>query len=489
MTSTSPIVAPAVPVPLPTAVPIGRYMGLLLAPGMGTYAFNAVAVTMPQVRQDLGASEVQLELVVAGYGIPFAVFLILGGRLGDRFGRHLLFTIGVIGFLLSALACAVAPTIEALILARVAQGLAAALCTPQVLATIQATSAGPARVRAIAAFGASGGIGAALGQVLGGALAGATVGGAAGWRVTYLVIVVIAIVSVVWARRSPRSRAHERVAIDLVGALGLAVGVFLVVSALTVAPAVGWSWPVFAAMAVGAAALGALWAHQSRIERSGRVPLLPPSVLRLRPLQLGLLCAGLFFAGYSAILYVFPRALEGGLGATPLVAGLALLPFAIVFAVTSLLLGPIQRRLGEATLAWGVGLQIVALAAMGATAVLAWGPGLVLWLQPALLVLGAGQAMIFSPLTQSVVREVPVEAAGLSGGMFGTVQQLGLSLGVVVIGGATTAVGWSGRAELLAGTGFDIVAAVAVLLLAVPLILRRARADRAPGRVPDAGAH
>lgn len=489
MAHTAPVAAPAVPIPLPAAVPLARYLGLLLAPGIGTYAFNAVSVTMPQVRADLVASEVQLELVVAGYGIPFAVFLILGGRLGDRFGRHLLFTIGMTGFLLSALACAAAPSIEMLILARVVQGLAAALCTPQVLATIQATSAGPARARAIAAFGASVGIGSAVGQVLGGALAGATVAGVAGWRVTYLVIVVIALVSVVWARRTPRSRAHERVAIDLIGALGLAAGVFLLVAAVTVGPAAGWAWPVFAALALGAAALVALWAHQNRVERSGRVPLLPPSVLRLRPLQRGLVCAGLFFAGYSAILYVFPRAIEGGLGATPLVAGLALLPFAVVFVTVSLLLGRIQRLLGEATLAWGVGLQAAALAGIGVTTLLAWGPALVLWLQPALLALGAGQAMIFSPLTQTVVREIPVEAAGLSGGMFGTVQQLALSLGVVVIGGVTTSAGWAGRAELLAGTGFDILAAFGVLALAVVPLVRRGRADRAPDGVPDSAAH
>ncbi len=200
--------------------------------------------------------------------------------------------------------------------------------------------------------------------------------------------------------------------------------------------------------------------------------------LRLRPLQLGLLSAALFFAGYSALLYVFPRAIEHG-GMTSLQAGLALLPFAVVFAVMSLTVARVQARWGDATLPFGVGLQLVALLAMTATVALAWGPDVVLWLQPALVLLGAGQALVFSPLTQLVVREVPVQAAGLSGGMFSTAQQLALSFGVIVIGGVVSFTGVAGREELIAGLALDVALAAAVLVLALVL---RARGRR---RVAD----
>ena len=454
---------------LPMAVPTWRYIGFLIGPGAGSFAFNAVTVTMPQLREAFTASEVQLELVVAGYGIPFAVLLILGGRLGDRFGRHLLYALGMALFLLSAVACAASPTIEVLIAARVLQGVGASLCTPQVLATIQATSAGGARVRAIAAFGASGGIGAAGGQVLGGALAGATLAGLAGWRAIYVVVAIAALAAIALAPLAPRSRVHEAVTIDVAGTVELGAGVLLIASALTFGPSAGWSWPTFVALAAGAAALVALWVHQDRIERSGRVPLLPPSILRLRALQLGLVAAALFFTGYGAVLYVIPRAVEAGLGYDSLTAGLLLLPFAVVFAVVSLSLTPIQRRLGVRTLVWGVVLQLIALVGFLLVSLVAWGPSLIWWAQPALVLLGAGQALVFSPLTQAVVREVPVEAAGLSGGMFSTVQQLALSIGVIAIGAVTTATGWRGRDEVVAGFVLDVALACGVLALALVL--------------------
>lgn len=455
-------------------VPTWRYIGFLLGPGVGTFAFNAVTVILPTLHERFGAGDVALELVIAGYGIPFAVLLILGGRLGDRFGRHRLYTLGMGLFLVSAIACALAPSIETLIAARIVQGVGAALCTPQVLATIQATSQGAARTRAISAFGASGGIGAAVGQVVGGALAALSFGPVDGWRAVFVVVALTAVAAIVLAPLAPRSRAHETVAIDLVGTGALGLGILAASIALTFGPAWNWSWPVAVALVVAAVALVAMWKHQDAIERSGRVPLLPPSVLRLRPLQLGLIAAGLFFAGYSALLYVFPRAVEAG-GLTSLQAGLALLPFAVVFAVVSLTVARIQARLGDGTLVLGVALQIVALIAMAATLAVAWGSEIGLWLQPALLLLGAGQALIFSPLTQLVVREVPVEAAGLSGGMFSTAQQLALSFGVIVIGGLVSLTGVAGRDELLAGLALDIALAVAVLALALVL---RARGRR-----------
>ncbi|WP_040166134.1 MFS transporter [Microbacterium gorillae] len=455
-----------------TPPPAWRYLGLVLAPGIGSYAFNAVTVTLPAVRTDLGMSDAMLELVVAAYSVPFAVLLIIGGRLGDRFGRHRLFLIGMVAFLMGAIACSLAPSVETLLAARAAQGIGVALGSPQVLAVIQATSTGAARVRAISAFSASGGIGSALGQVIGGTLASASFGPIAGWRAVYWVAALLAGLAVVLSRFAPRSVVHEPVAIDVAGTVELAVGILLIISALTFGPALGWSWPIVLALLAGVGMLVILWQHQSRIERSGRIPLLPPQILRLRPLQLGLTAAGLFFIGFGAVLYVIPRALDDGLGMTPLESGLTMLPFAAVFTVISLRLSRIQRRLGDATLMWGVLIQTIALIGIALTVLLAWTPQLPWLLQLPLLLLGAGQAMIFSPLTQRVVREVPVHSAGLSGGLFGTAQQLSLSLGVILIGGIVASSGWVGQAELAAGVLLDLVAAVIVFVLSC-LLLRR----------------
>lgn len=450
-------------------MPVHRYLGLLLGPGLGTFAFNAVTVTMPQISADLGASAASAGLIVAGYGIPFAALLILGGRLGDRFGRHRLFVIGMSLFLVSALACGFAPSLALLIAARITQGLGAALCTPQVLATIQATSTGTARVRAISAFGAFTGIGAAVGQVVGGAVAELGLGVFNGWRWTFWLLALGAAASIALAGRAPRSRSHEAVDLDAAGVVELGVGLVLIAGALTFGPSLGWSVPVFAALVAGIAALLVLWWHQNRIEASGRVPLLPPSILRLRPLQLGLVMAFLFFAGYAGVLFVIPRGLEAGLGLSSLGAGLVLGPFAVVFAVVSLCVGRIQARLGDRTLVLGVSVQLVALGSIAVLALVWWGPALPWILQPSLLVLGAGQALVFSPLTQLVVREVPVAAAGLSGGLFSTVQQLALSMGVIIVGAMSVATGVSPSHEFALGFVFDVALVAVVLALTAVL--------------------
>lgn len=294
-------------------------------------------------------------------------------------------------------------------------------------------------------------------------------GGLAGWRATYWVIAAIALAAMVLSVLAPRSRSHESVTIDLLGTVGLGAGLLLIASAATFGPSWSWSWPIFVALVVGVVVLVATWKHQNHIERNGRIPLLPPSVLRLRPLRLGLLAAGLFFAGYAALLYVVPRALGAGLGISAVGTGLTLLSFAVVFAAVSLNVARVERYTGARTLVWGVAIQAAALVGVVLTVAFAWSPLLPYTLQPALIVLGVGQALVFAPLTQAVVKEVPVEAAGLSGGMFGTVQQLALSLGVILVGGIVTATGWHGHAELLAGTILDLGIVVVVLGLAIML--------------------
>ncbi|MFP5021862.1 MFS transporter [Pseudonocardia phyllosphaerae] len=464
----------------PVRIPAVRYVGLLLGVLVGTYGFNVVTATMPQLASELRVGPVGQETVVAAYGIPFAALLILGGRLGDRFGRRALFGIGMGLFALASVAGVLSPGIEMLVVTRVLQGIGAALCTPQVLGTIQATAAPADRVRLIALFGAAGGVGAALGQVLGGVLAGVAPFGS-GWRAAYAVAAVLALTSVALSRLAPASRSPRPAAADVAGTLQLLFGILLVVAALTYGPALG-RWVTLGVLALGVALLVVLWFHQDRIERSGRIPLLPPGVLRLRPLQLGLVMAALFFAGYGAVLYVATRSIETGLRIDPAETGAMLLPFAVVFAGVSAMIGRIQRRLGDAVLPIGLGLQISGLVIGAVTTALAWGPGLPLVLQPGLVVLGVGQAMVFSPLTQIVVRAIPDSAAGLSGGMFATVQQLALALGVIAYGAVETAFGLDAREGLIAGFAGDAAAAAVVLVLA-GVLAATARAARRTGGI------
>src|SRR5262249_17772596 len=145
-----------------------------------------VNVGLATIGQRLRAGPGALELTVSGYGVAYACALVLGGRLGDRFGRRRLFVAGLAAFTGASTACGLAPTVEALIGSGSGQGLAAALMFPQVLASIQASFTGPDRQRALAGFGAVAGAGGAVGQLLGGALLAADVGGLS-WRPLFLV--------------------------------------------------------------------------------------------------------------------------------------------------------------------------------------------------------------------------------------------------------------------------------------------------------------
>src|SRR5439155_15661568 len=143
---------------------------VLLGAFLSIADFFIVNVALPTIDTDLHASPATLELVVAGYGVPYALLLVLGGRLGDLFGRRRLFMLGMASFTVFSLLCGVAPTDVALVAFRAAQGASAALMVPQVLATIQATSVGAQRARAIGLYGAAAGIAAVVGQLAGGAL-------------------------------------------------------------------------------------------------------------------------------------------------------------------------------------------------------------------------------------------------------------------------------------------------------------------------------
>lgn len=189
---------------------------------------------------DLGASPATLELLVAGHGIAYALLLVLGGRLGDAFGRRRLFLVGMAAFGITSLLCGLAPSIEFLVAARVAQGASAAFMVPQVLSTIQATMAGSQRARALGAYGATAGLSMVIGQLLGGALVSADLSGT-GWRPSFLVNVPVAAVGLVLAARLvPETRSSDPARVDLQGTLLLGAAVPALLLPLMEGRSAGW---------------------------------------------------------------------------------------------------------------------------------------------------------------------------------------------------------------------------------------------------------
>lgn len=436
--------APVVPASDTTAAPTGSsrtgslssigLLTVLLGAFLSMADFFIVNVALPTIGTDLGASDGMLELVVASYGVTYAVLLVLGGRLGDAFGRRRLFLTGISLFTVTSTLCGFAPTIELLVAARALQGAAAALMVPQVLATIQATTAGAGRIRAIGLYGATGGAAAVVGQLAGGALVAADLFGT-GWRLIFLVNVPIGIVGLALAMRHlPPTRSTAPADADVPGTLLLGATLLAVLVPLTEGRTLGWPlwcWLVLGAAPVGAAAFYAVerWA-----ERAGGVPLVPPSLLRLPSVRRGLSIGAPFFAGFGGFMFVYAVALQEGLHLSALSTGLALVPMGLAFLVSSTLSGHLVQRFGRGTLVLGAIVQAAGLLALGATLLLSWphlGP---LSLAPAVLVAGAGQGMIMAPLFRIVLADVPPERAGVASGVLVTMQQSALALGVATIG-------------------------------------------------------
>ncbi|MEU6844344.1 MFS transporter [Streptomyces sp. NPDC046716] len=408
---------------------------VLLGAALPLIDFFIVNVALPDIDRDLHASESVLELVISGYGIAFAVLLVLCGRLGDLLGRRALFSLGLTTFALTSLACGLAPNATFLVVARVAQGAASALIAPQVLATIQATTtAGPRRARAMSLYGAMAGLSMVTGQVLGGLLVSADLFGS-GWRAVFLVNVPVAAVALaLTARTVPRTRSSRPEPVDVPGTVLLALALGALLAPLTEGRAAGWplwTWLSFAAFPVLAFAF---YRVERSADRAGRSPLVPPSLFRLVSLRRALLMIVPFDIGLSAFMFAIAVSLQQGEGLDPVVAGLALAPFAVVFFLTSLAGPRLIARWGTRVVTAGGALQATGIVLVAVAAWRTWPHLGVLEMLPGTVLMGAGQALQLPVLFRIVLSEVPAARAGVGSGVLTTTHQSALALGVATLG-------------------------------------------------------
>ena len=242
---------------------------VLIGAALPMIDFFIVNVALPTIDANLHASSATLELIVAAYGIGYALLLVLGGRLGDSFGRRKLFLAGTVAFTLTSLLCGLAPTATLLVLARALQGAAAAMMLPQVLSTIQATTSGQHRARALGLYGATGGVSVVIGQLLGGALVAANIAGTS-WRPIFLVNVPVGIVALILARHTvPETRAENPVGIDRLGTLLLGVSLLSLLVPLMEGGALGWPLWIWLTLAVFPFAATAFVLVERRVEARG----------------------------------------------------------------------------------------------------------------------------------------------------------------------------------------------------------------------------
>jgi MFS family permease len=407
---------------------------LLLSVVLAPIDLFIVNVALPTIQSDLRASTATLEWVLAGYGVTFALLLVIGGRVGDALGRRRVLVWGLAAFTTTSLVCGLAPTATVLVLARVAQGAAAALMAPQVFSIMQATTSGEQRARTLGYFGAAAGVAMVLGQVLGGVLVAADLAGA-GWRPIFLVNVPLGVVVILLVTRTlPESRAANPIGVDRWGTLLLGGALLALLVPLLEGRTLGWpvwSWALLAAapvLAVGYLVVAA------RLERAGGVPILPPSLLRMPSMRHGALVAVPVFAGFGGFMFVFALVFQTGLAYSPLTAGLALTPAAVGFLVMSLQTSRLVARYGRRVLVTGAVVQVAGLLVLTMTTLNGWPAISVLDLAPGALLYGVGQGAIAPVLFRVILSGVPTEAAGAGSGVLITTQQTSLALGVATLG-------------------------------------------------------
>jgi EmrB/QacA subfamily drug resistance transporter len=393
-----------------------------------------VNVAIPSMQTDLGADPSQIEWVIAAYVLAFALGLLPFGRLGDIVGRTRMFLVGVTLFSLASAFCGLAPSIEWLIAARVLQGIAGSIMTPQVLAIATVTFPPEERGQAFSLFGLASGLAAVAGPILGGFLIGANLGGL-DWRPIFLVNVPVGILAVVlgWFI-IPRPPGHPGLRNDFVGIVLFALSMVALVYPLIEGRSYGWpawSWGMMAAALV-LLALFVLW--ERRQAAADKPQLLSFGLIGNRNFLLGALITTVFASGIPGFFMVVSILYQGGFGLTPLQSGLVSTPFSVGVLLISLIAGRFGSHYLRARLAVSGALLVVGMVWMQlligsfTDSIDGWG------LAPPLLIAGIGLGLGFSALFQSVLSGIPAREAGSASGALQAVQQVGGAVGVALAG-------------------------------------------------------
>lgn len=444
------------------------------ASGMASLDATVVNVALPHIGQDFDASVGMLQWVLTGYLIALASLILLGGALGDHFGRRRIFVIGTVWFAAASLLCGAAQSIELLIAARVLQGIGGALLTPGSLAILQASFRQGDRAAAVGAWSGLGGVAGAIGPFVGGVLVDGP-----GWRWAFLINLPIAAICVASAYAAiPETRdPHAASGLDIAGASLAVVGLAVSTWALTEAGPRGWTDPaVLGAGVISIAALGAFVRHMLRAPD----PLVPPALFRNRTFTVVNLATVLLYGALGVAFFLVAYELQVAAGWSALQAGIALLPVTVLMFLLSAASGSLAQRIGPrfqltvGPLLAGVGLLL--LARIGPDA--SW----VADVLPGAAVFGLGLVTFVAPLTATVMAAADPDhvsvASGVNNAIARAASLVALAL-IPVISGLSVA---TGPEEVTDSYRLGVLIAAAVAAAAAPLafigLSGRVRANR-----------
>jgi len=389
-----------------------------------------VNVAGPSIRAALGGSASTLQWLPAGYTLAFAVFLITGARLGDMFGRRRLFLIGSAGFTVMSAACAVAPSMEVLIVFRVLQGSFGALMIPQGFGMIKEVFDDEEITKVFGAFGPVMGLSILAAPILAGALVEANLWGV-GWRLVFLINVPIGVAAFAGAVRVlPRTVAHPGIRLDIGGMVLIGVALSVIIYPLIQGRAAGWPVWTFLLLAAGAVLLGAfaLWERRPHGD-----PLIEPGLLANRTYTSGILVALAFFGAFGGLVLCVSLFAQLGERFSPVHAGLTLMAM-VVGMIAGMGAGfALVKPLGRHLLHIGVAI-VAAGAVVLAMSVTGTRTASTLDLAPGLFLFGLGAGLSIGQLFDFILAGVGMNEVGSASGVLEAVQQVSSALGVAALG-------------------------------------------------------
>jgi EmrB/QacA subfamily drug resistance transporter len=392
-----------------------------------------VAVALPTIQRQLGTGQAALQWISAGYALGFALTLITGGRLGDRYGTKKLFLLGMLVFTAASLAAGLAGNTEVLITARVVQGIGSGLMVPQVLSFVHAEFDEKERPKAMTFYAAAFPVGGLAGPLLGGVLTQANLFDT-GWRAIFLVNLPVGVIAIVGALVTMPSRpGFMRHKMDLFGLTLLTAALFAIFYPLVQGRELGWpSWSI--GVMVAAVPLLGIFAYQQRnTARRGGEPLIPPGLLRYRSLAAGQ-AVMLSINTAVGVFFVLTLHLQLGLGFSPLAAALTFAPSTLGIVVGNVLAMQLAPKLGRSFTAGAIAVLLVSLAAI-AILVVSLGNDLNVWsLLAPTIGFGLGMGAVLNSLFGTSMSEIRPDQAGAASGLVNTTVQLGTATGIALFG-------------------------------------------------------
>lgn len=409
---------------------------LLLAAFMELLDVTIVNVAIPSLQHDLHMTFSTIQWMVAGYTLAFAVALVSGGRLGDIFGRKKLFMGGMLFFMLASLGSGLAPTPELLITARLIQGVTAAMMMPQILANMVVLFAdGKERLAATGMYGGIAGLATVGGPLIGGLLLENNLFGW-GWRNIFFINIPVGIISLlIAAKYLPESKSDHPLKVDWIGTFLLTAALLLLLFPLIQGRELGWPLWGYVMMASSIPLLIIFWFFEKYKTAKDGSPLVILDLFKSRAFVAGIIIFIFFFGAMGAYFLLSTLFMQQGLGFTPLHAGLSNVPFSVGIALgAGLLVNLLMQRLGRLVLIIGAALLAIGFGVWVLTLNLT-GTGITSWdMVPATLIAGTGMGLLIASLFNFVLAGIQEAYAGSASGVLSTMQEVGSSLGIAILG-------------------------------------------------------